>query len=368
MYSNYTPAKIPYESLTHLNYAFANVFPENGTVYLTDAWADEQMRYTADADSPDPVDDGTPDNNLYGNLKRLNLLKRKNRNMKLILSIGGFTYSPNFWPTLSYSKNITNFAKSAVSIMENYGLDGLEIDWEYADTEEKAAAFVALLKKIRTELTKVEHRTGHGAKFQLIAALPAGDPKIAVLDIVGMNKYVQTYSVLSYDFAGSWSNTSSYGANLYAAPASPDSVTNVDSVMKQYVAKGAHPSSLVAGLPLYGRSFADTDGLGKPFNGVSNETADGTFKLKDLPQANAEVFEDFKVGASYSYDKDQRLLISFDTTKIFTEKREYIVDNAFGGVNYWELSGDYNSSSAYTPVVPQGAKEVSEVWLADVKR
>lgn len=98
-------------------------------------------------------------------------------------------------------------------------------------------------------------------------------------------------------------------------------------------------------MPLYGRAFTHTGGLGKRFNGIGNATGNGSWEFgvwdyKALPQPGAREFTDKSAGASYSYDSSRDVLISYDNPEIARQKAAYIVSKNLGGGMWWESSAD----------------------------
>ncbi|KAF8678932.1 glycosyl hydrolase 18 family [Rhizoctonia solani] len=334
----FTPLDINIDSLTHIYYAFADTDPETGRASLTDLWADQQITY--------PGDDNTaPGNNLYGNLKQLYLLKQKKRSLKTILSFGGWTYSQA--GHFNFATNATSratFVKTAIQLLEDNGFDGLDIDWEYPAAGEQADAFVALLKETRAGLDAHAKSKGDTVPYQLNAAVPAGAQNYQNLKVKDMDKYLNYWTLMGYDYSGSWSSVSDYQANVYGGAISGVSTS---ASTEWYLKNGASRNKFAIGMPIYGRGFENTDGIFKPFNGTGPGTWEaGVYDYKALPFPNATVYNDMKNISSYSYDPIKKELISYDTPVVAAAKAKWVSKQGLAGAMFWELSADKNGTDS----------------------
>jgi len=278
---------------------------------------------------------------------QLNLLKRRHRNLKVLLSIGGWTYSSNFAPAASGPAGRKNFADTAVTLLKDCGFDGLDIDWEYPTNEREADDFVALLRACREALDAYAstQRLPKGT-FQLTVACPAGPQNYKRLKIREMDAYLDFWNLMAYDYAGSWDQRAGHQANMFPSEKCPEATPfSTQAAVDHYVTCGVARGKLVVGCPLYGRAFVGVEGNGRPGNKYTGGVGEGSWEngvwdWKALPRQGSKVHLDEEHIASWSFDDKTRTMVSFDDGTIVKMKADWVKKDRLGGVMWWESSSD----------------------------
>lgn len=226
--------------------------------------------------------------------------------------------------------------------MKNLGLDGLDIDWEYPKNAQEAQDLVLLLKECREALDKYGSCLPTPHHFELTVACPAGAQNYEKMDLKGMDKYLDFWNLMAYDFAGSWDATAGHQANLFKSQTNPSSTPfSTDEAVKYYIGQGVKSGKIVLGMPLYGRAFENTDGLGKPYQGTGQGTwENGVHDFKKLPLPGAKECCDDEAMGTYSYDEQKRILVTYDTVDCARKKAQWIQKQGLGGGMWWESSAD----------------------------
>lgn len=117
-------------------------------------------------------------------------------------------------------------------------------------------------------------------------------------------------------------------------------------------------NKIVLGMPLYGRYFDGTAGLGQTF--TSN--GDTVYKYSTLPKTGAVEISDPIAGATYSYDTASKELVSYDTVSSVQNKAEYIHSRGLGGSMFWEASGDRLGSGSLIDASSTALGKVDTSW------
>lgn len=118
-----------FQSMTHIIYAFVQVHP-NGSVI--------------------PVNYDITRFNWAQQAKNAS-----NPNLKIMFSIGGEN-SPYISPILSNSASFNVFVSSIVNVIHTYGLDGVDIDWEFPASAADRSNYVVLMQQLCSALQNLQ--------------------------------------------------------------------------------------------------------------------------------------------------------------------------------------------------------------------
>ncbi|KAI6516269.1 hypothetical protein MCOR05_011713 [Pyricularia oryzae] len=209
--------------------------------------------------------------NAYGSVQQLYLLKKANRHVKVLLSIGGWTWSTNFAVVASTETGRRQFASSAVGLIKDWGMDGIDVDWEYPKDAAETGNMILLLKEVRTKLEEYAADTSPGYHFLLTVATSASPSIYQIMRLGELGAIVDYIYIMAYDYTGSWGSNSGHQANLRPSEDNGASTPfSTEQAVDYYLNAGVPPGKIVLGIPLYGRTFQNTTGPGRPFSGIGN--------------------------------------------------------------------------------------------------
>jgi len=107
---------IPADKLTHINYAFSNV-SDDGKCILGDPAADVERIFSA-AESVSGSDD-SKSADFHGNFNQLLQLKQRFPHLKVLISVGGWSWSGNFSAAAQDDEARQRFAASCIELYLN---------------------------------------------------------------------------------------------------------------------------------------------------------------------------------------------------------------------------------------------------------
>lgn len=189
---------IPFDKLTHINYAFLIPNADGTFARLLNPW--KLKAIVAEAHTQD---------------------------VKVLISVGGWGWDTQFEELAANPETRATFITGLVNFAEEYNLDGLDIDWEYPDPGTSSQNFLALMQELRAALPP--------DKLLTIATVAQGE--------TGAGIPVETFSLL--DFL----NIMAYdGSETDHSPFS-----YAESSLDYWRQRGLPAEKLVLGVPFYGR-------------------------------------------------------------------------------------------------------------------
>lgn len=260
-------------------------------------------------------------------LRQLVNLKSYNPELKVIAAIGGWGMDgfsgAALTPTSRYK-----FARETNRIINEYGLDGIDIDWEYPGI---SAAGIEARPEDRENftllLTAIRDVIGTN-KWLSVAGI--GDVAYTTnsADITAIAPIIDYFNLMSYDFtAGEVGERGArHQANLYPSPLALAGFS-VDGMVKNLISNGMPSKKILLGVPFYGRL------------GATVTRSFDQLRQNYLNQAGYETIFDPQAMASYLV-KDGEFVMSYDDALSIYLKGQYVLQNCLGGIFAWMSTYD----------------------------
>ena len=288
-YVTYWESRLPDPTLlTHINYAFALIKNDFET-----------------------LDIKTP-----SRLQQVVALKKQNPDLKIMLSVGGWG-AGNFSEMAADANHRRKFAENCLAAVNKYGLDGIDIDWEYPTSSSAGISsspldinnFTLLMKDLREVL---------GQNKLLTIATYAG---VKYYDLRTCGQYLDFVNIMTYDMG----RPPYHHSALYSSSKTKNSC--VEAVEKHYNA-GMPYEKLVLGVPFYG----------KPAEGESVDYADIVSKSGAYSKYTRRWDDVSKV--PYLADAGGTMVLCYDDAQSLALKAEYIINKGLLGAMYWSVEAD----------------------------
>jgi len=278
-------------------------------------------------------------------LQQLVLLKKEYPQLKIMVSIGGWSGCSACSDLFASDAHRKMFAKTTVELFKQYGIDGLDLDWEYPAIEgfpgHKYMAgdkdnFTALVKELRKEMDKEYLLTfAAGGFIKYMEQSIDWEKVMPVVDFVNL---------MTYDLVGGYSKVTGHHTPLHDYM--PDQESTSKAVKWLLQAK-VPADKLIIGAAMYARVWENLPDTKHPLyqpGDFKRGVSFSEFAKYFSDTSGFKYYWDRKAKAPYQYNPAKHLFATFDDERSIKEKTKFIRQKKLGGIMFWELVQDKNEN------------------------
>ena len=309
------------QTYTHLVYSFASISAAGHVEPWAGSW-DEVEKY-----------------------KEFNKVKERNSDIKTMIAVtegifyGGGMNPVSFTEVAETEASRMAFAQSAVSFLEMYNFDGIDLDWEAPLDRDRGGSpdnyvrFVQLAEEIRSAMTE------SGKDYLLTIALPGTDWEQLDYDIVTLSAHVDWFNLNTFDYHTPKNIPKTVGAH--------SDLKMIDAVVFDLL-KETISTKFVLGMAAFGRTYTLADDRCKELNcpfrspglgGCGNTPGFLPFaEISEYIESNSydEFYHDISSSSKVAVvDNDQ--MISFDDEETWAIKEAYAEMMCLRGTMLWSI-------------------------------
>jgi chitinase len=271
-----------------------------------------------------------------GNLPSEDLTRRAhNAGVKVLLSVGGADSGAYMGDICLDDARRANFIGQLLTMVERYGYDGIDLDWEFPRNSAERDALTTLARELREAL----------GKRRLLTAAQSGTPEICrLVDMRALQDYLDFVSVMTYDIHGPWSGHAGHNAPMRTPSGDRARCTShsLEAQMAHWRLSGSWgPERLLVGIPCSGRGFPVPRWyMDLPKKSKYAREYVAFRDVEKLLQEGWKKHWDEEAGVPWLASPTGQEIISYDDEASAKEKGAWAKKEGYGGIFFWEITQD----------------------------
>ena len=274
-------------------------------------------------------------------IRQLVALKKRNKALKVLLSLGGWGGCETCSMAFSTEEGRAEFSQSVKRLNQYFKTDGIDLDWEYPAIAGYPGHRYDVADKHNFTLLVSSLRKALGSKHEISFA--AGGFTTFLAEAIEWDKVtpmVDNINIMSYDLVHGGSKITGHHTPLYSTSMQ---IESTDHAVKFLDSVGVPKSKMVIGAAFYARIF-DVDentnnGLYQPGK-FSKGLPYMRFNKDSLQQEGFNYYWDEEAKAPYMYSSAKKQLITYDDETSMTLKTRYAMSENLKGIMFWQLGND----------------------------
>lgn len=261
--------------------------------------------------------------------------------VKVLLSLGGWGWDENFAEMSLDQAAEDNYVQNVMKLVEEFDYDGIDLDWEYPDTNIEIVGFERLSRKFRKKLDELAIRK---QRKMLLTMAASADPKtLGWLDNEFLLEVMDWINVMTYDYYGSWSTHAGHHSPLFSSSRMPPNGKLSSEASIKYMLGRKFPADRIAlGIPLYGRAFAVAEQYAEISNSPKPKRESWNFKdiAELLKNADWKRSWDDETKSPWLIANDGSEIVGYDDAESVAIKTKWAFDRGLRGVFFWQVDAD----------------------------
>lgn len=261
--------------------------------------------------------------------------------VKVLVSLGGWGWDEKFAAISLDPLAEDRYVSAVMNLVDKFDYDGIDLDWEYPDTNIEIVGFERLARRFRQALDELGNKKNRQMLLTMAAA--AHPTTLEWLDNDFLLETMDWINVMTYDYCGSWAKFAGHHSPLFASSKMPaGEVLSTEMTISYLTKRGLPANRLALGLPLYGRAFAVSEPYANTTTAPKPRRESANYReIEEMIQGGKWVRKwDDETKNPWLISPDRSKIIGYDDSESVAIKTQWAKEQGLRGVFFWQIDAD----------------------------